>query len=145
MKKTLKIFVAFLFTVVLLIGFVTSCTESIQYRIPYVVVDKFINLNTTNELLVSGNSKQYAAAPYGGFGGLIVCCLSQGNYVAFDAACPNEATSTAVVKADGLIATCPVCKSKFLLMNGTPISGPCKSSLRPYRVIYGDNTLYVKN
>lgn len=88
-----------------------------------------------------------------GFGGVLVYhgVSSDGRdaYYAFDAACPHEASRSVRVEVDedGIYAVCPMCNSKFELLNGfgNPVSGPAEYNLKPYQVIMEGNKIYVRN
>lgn len=122
-----------------------GCTETASFRIPYVVVDKYINLTTENELLIPGNSKLFTGSSYCGYGGIIVCCIGLNQYVAFDAACPNEANPSVVLKVNGMVATCPFCKTEYLLTTGTPVSGSSPYALKAYNVLVLQGSLHISN
>ena len=86
-----------------------------------------------------------------GFGGILVVHALNGEYKAFDLACPKESNSSVRVHIeDDYNAVCPVCGSRFeVILNsssGMCISGPAKYPLRYYQVIgYGSNKLIVRN
>ncbi len=122
-----------------------SCVDTASSRIPYVVTDKYINLTIDNELLIPGNSMLFTGSSYCGYGGIIVCCIGLNEYVAFDAACPNEANPSVVLKLNGMTATCPSCKTQYLLTTGTPVKGPSPYALKAYSVLVSQGSLHISN
>ena len=86
-----------------------------------------------------------------GFGGILVVHTIQGEYKAFDLACPKESrNSVRVYVDDDYNAVCPECGSKFeVILNsgsGMCIAGTAKYPLRSYMVIgSGSNKLTVRN
>jgi hypothetical protein len=126
-------------TIVLL----NSCNDDNNKIIPYVPVSFTIDLNIRNELTVPGNSVLFTGV---GYGGVIVYCEFQGSYYAFDAACTNEISRSCVLKTEGILATCPCCKSNFILMSSAyPSSGPASFPLQPYHVAVSGSRLHVYN
>ena len=85
-----------------------------------------------------------------GFAGVLVTCTLFGEYKAFDAACPHEARTDAVIEIDEEYnAVCKVCGSKYeVILNygsGACIGGPSKHPLRLYRTSLSGNMLIVRN
>jgi Rieske Fe-S protein len=132
----------------LLAGYLTlmiffSCDDSKNKIIPYVPVSFTIDLNIINDLTVPGNSVFFEGV---GFGGVIVYCEFQGSYYAYDAACTHEISQTCVLKNEGILATCPCCKSQFLLMGGAyPSKGPASFPLQSYHISNAGSKLHVYN
>lgn len=125
--KSGKYFILFL-TVLFLFS---SCDEE-SSQIPDVYVSFTINLNHYNELNNPGSSVLFANA---GFGGVIVSCLTQGEYYAYDAACTHEISQNCRLELDGLVATCQCCESQFqLFYAANPLSGPAAAPLKQYNV-----------
>jgi nitrite reductase/ring-hydroxylating ferredoxin subunit len=120
-----------------------SCDDDRNKIIPYVQVSFMIDLNIVNDLTVPGNSVYF---PGPGFGGVIVYCEFQGSYYAYDAACTQEVSQTCILKNEGILATCPCCKSQFLLLSGAyPSSGPATFPLQSYHVSVAGSKLHVYN
>lgn len=86
---------------------------------------------------------QKAQRSYLGYGGLIIGNSTYNGYCAFDAACPAETSSKAVlvVKNDGLgTAVCPKCGTEYNLSNGgIPVKGESKEQLKAYKVALVSN------
>ena len=92
---------------------------------PYAKVDKYISLVNYNNMVIPGNSMTFPAE---GYAGLIVICVSDVQYLAYDACCPYEGLKTSyvetnpgqtgIVSSSNPIATCKVCGSQYILYNG---------------------------
>jgi len=88
-----------------------------------------------------------------GYGGVLIYhginSVGGSAYYAFDAACPNEASSavTVAVDKDQVYAVCPQCHSQYELLNGigNPVSGPSKERLKPYNVFQSGQIIYIRN
>ena len=110
----------------------TSCDRIINSPIPDVYVYFPINLSIVNELTVAGYSVYFSGV---GYAGVIVCCEQPGVYYAYDAACTEEASRSCIVEAEGFLAECPCCGSRYLLnSNGYPASPPTTIPLKQYQV-----------
>jgi len=121
-----------------------SCDKDQNKIIPYVPVSFVIDLNIVNDLMVPGNSVYFHGV---GFAGIIVYCEFQGSYYAYDAACTHEISQGCILKNEGILATCPCCKSQFLLISGAyPAKGPAAFPLQSYHVsMLGSSKLQVYN
>ena len=120
-----------------------SCDKDKNKIIPYVPVSFMIDLNIVNDLMVPGNSVFF---PGMGYAGVIVYCEFQGSYFAYDAACTNEISHGCALKNEGILATCPCCKSQFLLISGAyPSKGPAAFPLQSYHVSILGSKLHVYN
>ena len=142
-----KICTTLLFTFFLLIG-TNGCKDDYNSVVPYVYVN--MNINPTNfiEFNIPGGSYYF---PNNGYGGIIIfrdLTESANPFLAFDATCTHEiSTTTRVVANESGIATCPVCKSQFILFggNGSPIKGPAIEPLRQYKTNYTGGRIIVSN
>lgn len=130
-----------------------ACTDNQNSFVPYAKVDKYIPLVNYNNLLISGNSMTF---PTDGYAGLIVMCVTDQQYIAFDACCPFEGSSasivetnpgkTGVIASSNPIATCKICGSQYILFSGGyPTKGPSTRNLKQYQVTMLDNRLWVHN
>jgi nitrite reductase/ring-hydroxylating ferredoxin subunit len=125
-QSNLHYFFLFLLT---LIGF-SSCSKDtdLDKIVPYSRV-QFEYLDNENKLGAVGNSIYLneddittSSAGYKNHG-IILVKLSEG-YAAFDATCTNDVESEEHVEIDGAFAICPVCDSKFnILQGGFPFAG----------------------
>lgn len=114
--------------------------------IPYVFVNFSINPNSTEYIrLNTVNGSEYLT---GGYKGILVFRKSVNEFVSFERACPYDWQSTnarIVIDTSGITAYCPVCKSKYILLDGTPYSGPSRYPLKQYQTSYDGNLLYISN
>ena len=91
----------------------------------------------------------YKAGEYTGFGGVMLVCDPNGEYLAFDLACPVEKKADIRVKYDtestiAGIVKCPECGSTYnIYAGGTAYGGEAlnmKYGLEPYHVFVGSPT-----
>ena len=132
---------------------ILSCTDNQNTFVPYAKVDKYISLVNYNNLSIPGNSMSFPAE---GYAGLIVICINDMQYLAFDACCPNEGAKlsyvetnpgqSGIVSSSNPLATCKVCGSQYILFNGGyPVKGPSTRNLKQYQVTVLDNRIWIHN
>lgn len=84
---------------------------------------------------------------YVGYGGVCVFYGYDGNYYAFDMACPKECKRTIRVRLDSIpgYAVCDSCGSVFSIAYGTGsrTSGPASEGLKKYKVSTAGSWVYV--
>ncbi|MCX6252570.1 MAG: hypothetical protein NTX61_17685 [Bacteroidetes bacterium] len=137
----------FLFFLLSLLFF-TNCSKNGQNsnNIPNVSVSFVINPNSTEyNRLNTVNGWEMLT---GGYKGVLVFRKSMDEFVAFERACPYDwQNSNARINVDtsGITAYCPSCKSKFILIDGTPYQGPSHYSLKQYTASYDGSLLYIYN
>lgn len=130
-----------------------GCSDDQSNFVPYTKVNKYISLVNYNNLMIPGNSMTF---PTDGYAGLIVICISDQQYLAYDACCPLEGLKSSIVETNpgqtGIVAssnpaaTCKICGSQYILYNGGfPIKGPSVRNLQQYAVTVLDNRLWVHN
>ena len=130
-----------------------ACSDNQNNFVPYAKVDKYISLVNYNNLVIPGNSMTF---PSDGYSGLIVVCISDNQYLAYDACCPHEGLKNSIIETNpgqsGLVsssnpvATCKVCGSQYILFNGGyPVKGPSTRNLKQYQVTVIDNRLWIHN
>jgi len=127
----------------------SSCGKNEQQssdQIPVVAVSFSINPNSTEyiHLNVVGGYEYLT----GGYRGILVYRKSVDEFVAFERACPYDwqlAAARVVVDSSGVMAYCPACKSKYLILDGTVQNGPTKYPLKQYQANYDGTLLYVYN
>jgi len=88
-----------------------------------------------------------------GFGGVMLACTINSDFVAYDLACPVEHSQSVLVAVDAErnYAVCPKCGSAYDVFQleespGYPLSGPARDSgygLTPYRVVFGVDGKYA--
>ena len=120
--------------------------EKQQNEIPIVAVSIAIDPNSTEYLrLNSVNGWEYLT---GGYQGIIVFRASANGFMAYDRACPydwNLTSTRIVVDSSGITTICPSCKSKFILTDGSPFSGPSPYPMKQYQTSYNGATLFIYN
>lgn len=130
-----------------------ACADNQNNFVPYAKVDKYISLVNYNNLMIPGNSMTF---PSEGYSGLIVICVSDVQYYAFDACCPHEGLNnsiietnpgqTGIISSSNPVATCKLCGSQYILYNGGyPVKGPSTRNLKQYMVTVLDNRLWIHN
>ncbi|MDX8341541.1 hypothetical protein SLH46_20245 [Draconibacterium sp. IB214405] len=134
----------YLFFVVLTFMMYSSCDE-IDSEIPEVYVRFDLNLNSPlyNDLTFPGSSVYLSNV---GFGGIIVSCLTEGEYFAYDAACTHEILPSCKVENSGLSGTCSCCGSQFqLFYSAVPVEGEAAAPLKQYNTSLSGNFLRIYN
>lgn len=127
-----------------IILFTYGCTKEDKHPVPVVPVEFNINLEYQ---FIELNSVGGWVNVTGGFGGVIIYRMSIDQFTAFDRACPVHPydSEARLIVEDPPLAKCRVCESTFLLLDGSPVSGPAKYPLRHYRTIFSDPFLRVFN
>lgn len=132
--------ISFVLAVFLLVT--NACSDNFESSIPYVQVNRSINLINYNDLTVPNNPVYFSGM---GFGGIIVM-FDGTQYYAFDAACPYEASRNCTMTPDDVVIECPCCGSTYVLFGGGYVAeGPSTEPLLQYQVTLGDNRLYITN
>ncbi|MDR3653870.1 MAG: hypothetical protein P4L34_12985 [Paludibacter sp.] len=143
----------YLFTTFLALSF-TSCYDNVQSSIPDFPVYLELNLISTyptflNSTLHCLTFETLSGLPITdriGYGGILVCTGFEGEYTAYDMACPYEAKRNIRVHPNGIgQAVCDSCGSVFDIGYGfgSPISGKAKQPLKRYKTTLSSNILYV--
>lgn len=137
--------------IVLSIG-LSSCYDNYISSIPDYPVNLSLNLtstyptfkNSVNQFLVF--EKPVKQGDFVGYGGILVYTGFDGNYYAYDLACPHEADSKVKVVPNELgQAECKVCASVYDISYGiaNPVKGPAKETLRRYKTALQGDILVV--
>jgi len=120
--------------------------EKQQNEVPTVAVSIALDPNSTEYLrLNSVNGWEYLT---GGYRGIIVFRASTNGFMAYDRACPydwNQTSSRMVVDSSGITTVCPSCNSKFILIDGSPYSGPSPYPMKQYQTSFNGSILYIYN
>lgn len=120
--------------------------EEKKNEIPVVAVSFVINPNSTEYIELNGTGGWVYLT--GGYRGIIVYKKSDYEFMAYERACPYdwELTDARIdVEATWLTTTCPSCKSRYILTDGTPIEGPTHYALKQYQTQYDGTLLYISN
>ena len=130
-------------TSLLLIFF--ACAKERQHPVPNVMVEFTLNLESTQfiELNTIGGWAYFT----GGYRGIIIYRQSVDEFRAFDRACPyHPFDDCAIVRVfDPPLATDTCCGSRFLLLDGSVVTGPAQYPLKQYRTFYNYPYLTVSN
>jgi nitrite reductase/ring-hydroxylating ferredoxin subunit len=127
--------------------FFTGCSkEENQNQIPYVAVNFVITPNSTEYLELNPVGGWVYLT--GGYKGILVYRKSTTEFMAYERACPYDWDVTGAridVEASAMTAVCPVCQSKFILIDGSTFEGPTHYPLKQYQTQYDGNLLYITN
>jgi nitrite reductase/ring-hydroxylating ferredoxin subunit len=127
----------------------SSCSkkETQQNEIPVVAVNFSLDPNSTEYLELNHVSGSVALT--GGYRGIIVYRETMTDFVAYERACPYDwnVSTKAQIKVDpsGITLTCPVCNSRFNILDGSSYSGPSPYPLKRYQTTYDGTLLYIYN
>jgi len=120
--------------------------------IPYTYINFKINLDYYNHLNPIGNSLYFKQMPGGGSLGYrghgIIVTHTMDGYVTYDATCTLDINSGEALVLKEPLAECPVCKSRFSLLDAYPLNNSeARYPLKKYRTRYSssNNTLYISN
>ena len=82
-----------------------------------------------------------------GYAGVAVYIDGNGNYSAYDMACPHCVKQDTPVEIDGMLATCPICGEEYDLGTGyaTPQKGISNEALRRYDLIVSNGVITIRN
>jgi hypothetical protein len=136
MYKTLCVFL-------LLMLMYTSCTKERDTRIPYVYVDYILYPNSIDYIPV-GTSVAFN----GGYRGIIVYRPLPEQFMVYERCCPYDPEKSHArvnLEPGGVTSIDTVCKSRYILTDGTPFEGPSRYPLEQYRWDYNGNTLHIYN
>ncbi len=134
-----------LWLLILLLLPTNSCDKDNRHPVPNVLVEFAINTESTQHIEL--NSIGGWAYYTGGFRGIIIYRYSEDEFKAFDRGCPyhpyDECARITVSDPPLAVDTC--CNSTFLLIDGSPVSGPARHPLKEYRTFYNYPYLQVSN
>lgn len=138
----------FLF-LVMFITVMFSCSKKSQDQgpeIPFVAVNFVISPNSTQYIELNHMGGYVTVT--GGYRGIIIYRKSENEFMAYERACAYDPTAdSAQVRVDvsGITMTCPKCKSKYIILDGSPYGGPTQWPLKQYRTNYDGTYLYITN
>ena len=102
------------------------------------------NLPGYSPLLYAGNSIYYGGSDAGARGLIIFNAGGENNYVAYDAACPNqEIADCSTMLASGSIAVCPCDQAEYNLFTGQ--APGLEYPMKQYRVQVSGSVITVYN
>ncbi len=117
-----------------------------QPQIPYVAVNFVINPNST-QFIELNHIGGYVPVT-GGYRGIIIYRKSETEFMAYERACAYDPTADSAqvrMEVSGVTCYCPKCKSKYIILDGSPYQGPSHWALKQYRTNYDGTYLYVSN
>ncbi len=139
-------------TLICLLALLFSCSsDAVRYRNPFIPNYSFsltidANLPTYSKLLLPINPLLIYDGITGA-NGIIVMKISDTDYRAWEANCPNQylsACSRMIII--GVNAKCPCDDIEYSLFNGVGINGQGEYTMKPYRVdILAKNLIRVSN
>jgi nitrite reductase/ring-hydroxylating ferredoxin subunit len=133
--------------VLLLLLILTGCNKEEQPPdIPYVYVSFSLNPNSTE--YINLNMVNGWETVTGGYQGILLFRISVNEFAAFERACPYDPLAPGAqirVEDSGITCYCPVCKSRYIMTDGTPFEGPSHFPLKQYQTFYDGFLLYVNN
>jgi len=126
---------------------INGCKKEEQpTEIPFVYVNFSLNPNSTE--YINLNVVNGWETVTGGYQGILIFRNSVNEFVAFERACPYDPLTTGAqvrVEDSGITCYCPVCKSRYIMTDGTPFEGPSHFPLKQYTTTYDGYLLYVYN
>jgi nitrite reductase/ring-hydroxylating ferredoxin subunit len=135
-----------LFGIVMIAGAFACKKEEQAPEIPYVYVNFSLNPNGTQ--YINLNVVNGWETVVGGYNGILIFRKALDEFSAFERACPYDpVTKGAQIRVDdsGITCYCPVCGSKYIMVDGTPYEGPSHFPLKAYTAVYDGGMLYVSN
>lgn len=124
-----------------------SCSkEEQQPEIPYAYVN--FNLNPNSTQYINLNVVNGWETVFGGYNGILIFRKSVNEFSAFERACPYDPLvqgAQVQVENSGITCACPICGSKFIMVDGTPYDGPSHYPLKQYNAFYDGANLYITN
>jgi nitrite reductase/ring-hydroxylating ferredoxin subunit len=124
---------------------VGSCKDGTPYNIPYVPVSFSVYPNGLDSDLGVSRYKYFIRV---GYRGIVVYRPGMDEFLAYDRACTFDSQNLKAiiaVDATGVVATCPVCGSQYLLTDGYPFKGPAKNPLMKYQTTWDGFKVYISN
>jgi nitrite reductase/ring-hydroxylating ferredoxin subunit len=150
----MRIYRKYFFYIVILTTIFSGCDDNYISSIPDYPVRLQLNLTSTyptfrdnpNSFLIF--DKPVQATDRIGFGGVLAYVGFDGNYYAFDLACPYEAKQSIKVKPNDLgQVVCETCGTVYDISYGigNPVEGPSKEILKRYKTSMQGDVLYITN
>lgn len=145
-KTSIKFGLLLLFPAVFTLWSCSKKEDVQQPEIPYVVVNFFVMPNSTQYIELNHIGGNVTVT--GGYKGIIIYRKTENEFMAFERACaydPVADSSQVRVEVSGITCYCPKCKSKYILLDGSPYEGPSRWALKQYRTSYDGTYLYISN
>jgi hypothetical protein len=136
-----------LFLAGIIIVTAVACKKETQpTEIPYVYVNFTLDPNGTQ--YINLNSVNGWETVTGGYNGILIFRKGVSEFSAFERACPYDPlVSGAQVRVDtsGITCYCPICGSKYIMVDGTPYQGVSRYPLKQYSTVYDGYLLHISN
>lgn len=129
--------------IILLLAVVPGCNKDNRPLIPYAYVSLQLYPDTMDYISVGGY--KYVNA---GYRGILIYRLLPNEFLVYERCCPFDPEKTGAritVDPTNLTCTDSVCMSRFVITDGTPISGPSPYALMQYRWNFDGEVLYIYN
>jgi hypothetical protein len=124
--------------------FALSCGKDKQPSIPYVYVNEVLYPNSLDYIPVGGY--KYLNA---GYRGIVIYRMLPDEFRVYERCCPYDPQKTNArinVNPDNVTAIDTVCKSHYVLLDGSPTgNGPSHYSLMTYNFSYDGEKLLIYN
>jgi nitrite reductase/ring-hydroxylating ferredoxin subunit len=123
-----------------------ACKKDQYANIPSVYVN--LNLDISSTFYIELSAVGGYVNVTGGYKGITIYRASIDQFVAFERCCPYDPDITAaIVEVDpsGLALTDSVCGSKYLILDGSVVSGPATKPLKQYRTSFDGDILHISN
>lgn len=141
-----------IFSIIIVLLITLSCSkDSPRNNNPYLPTYRFtsstinMSLPLYSTLLIPGNVIEYNEVGVGILNKVFILCVNPGNYVAFDAACPNQSLSScSEMELVGIKAECPCDEVQYSLYSGQ--AEGVEYPMLQYRVeVINENSIRVYN
>ena len=141
--------VKFIFPVLmLLLVFIYSCDKDVNNQGQGIIPNVYVNFTiypNTIDYIPPGGYEYYNDF---GYRGIIIYRLDQHTFYAYERTCPfdpDKDCARVEVETSGVIAVDSCCMSQYILLDGSPFSGPSALPLKQYRVQYDGSMLTIIN
>jgi hypothetical protein len=127
-----------------LCGFIvifSSCKKGGCNVIPDVSFLERVSLVEHQELRIPN---QAVTIDRGGVAGLVVVYLGNNQYIAYDRCSTVAPEKKCAVTVEGMVATDPCSRAKYILINGSPAE-IAECPLKPYRAVKSGETILISH
>lgn len=124
------------------VGIIVSCSKDGHNPIPYARVS-FVAYPDAIDNIAIGDCRIFNYAYGRGLRGVVIFRFSLTDFKIYESACPHDFTDPQAivqkVKGEPFVV-CPVCKTKYNLLDGSVVSGVSKYGLLEYHYSYDPQT-----
>lgn len=125
-----------------------SCNDDNNDDFPYAYINIYINPTSTEYLELNTPGGWVYLVGQKPSRGILVYRLTMDDFLAYERTCPQdpiEPNARIEVEPSNITVACPVCKSKYIMLDGTPFEGPARRPLRKYQTSYNGSILHIYN